>query len=164
MTQIHKNLFVGNETDYEFKVKNHEVWSVVHACKEPYHQQALGYSGRGAPKDHSEYLIAKRGNRLILNLVDADNPAYIPKEIIDEALSFIDEQLSNGHKVLVHCNQGQSRSPGIGLLYLAKEGIINKNSFEEALAEFEEIYPEINMVGGMRGFLEENWEGYMIKK
>ena len=57
-------------------------------------------------------------------------------------------------KVLVHCNQGMSRSPGIGLLYLAKEGMIDNSSFEKALAEFKEIYPGVNMAGGMRGFLE----------
>ncbi|MEX2437617.1 MAG: dual specificity protein phosphatase [Candidatus Paceibacterota bacterium] len=161
MTEIHPNLFIGNKNDYEFKLINQEGWSVVHACKEPYHRQALGYSGQGAPKDHPEYLMAKRGNRLILNLVDVENPAYIANEIMDEALEFIDQSLNDGRKVLVHCNQGMSRSPGIGLLYSAKEGIINNRSFEEALAEFEEIYPGINMAGGMRGFLEGNWGDYM---
>jgi len=104
MTEIHTNLYVGNENDYEFKVKNREGWNVIHACKEPYHRQTLGYSGRGAPKDHPEYLIAKRDNRLILNLVDVENPAYIAKEIMDEALQFIDQNLEAGRKVLVHCN------------------------------------------------------------
>jgi len=161
MTEIHPNLFIGNENDYEFKVKNQIGWSVIHACKEPYHRQELGYSGKGAPKDHPEYLIAKRGNRLILNLVDAKDPAYISKVIIDVALSFIDEQLSKGQEVLVHSNQGMSRSPGIGLLYLAKVGVINNSSFEEALSEFKEIYPGINMAGGMHGFLVGNWGEYI---
>jgi len=160
MTQIRKNLFVGNETDYEYKVKNQKGWNVIHACKEPYHRQVLGYSGRGAPKDHPEYLMAKRENRLILNLVDVENPAYIAKEIMDEALRFIDQSLVGGRKVLVHCNQGMSRSPGIGLLYLARKGIINNDSFQEAPAEFETIYPGINMADGMRGFLERNWNSY----
>lgn len=80
--------------------------------------------------------MAKRRDRLILNLVDVKNPAYIAKKIIDEALKFIDQSLKEGQKVLVHCTQGQNRSPGIGLLYLAKEGIIHNRSFEEALAEF----------------------------
>lgn len=109
MTEIHKNLFIGNENDYEFKVKNQEGWSVIHACKEPYHRQALGFLGRGAPKDHPEYLMAKRENRLILNLVDVENPAYIAKEIIDEALEFIDQRLKEGRKVLVNCNHEMSR-------------------------------------------------------
>lgn len=164
MTEIYKNLFVGNENDYEHKVRNQEGWSVIHACKEPYHRQALGYRGRAASKDHPEYLMAKRENRLILNLVDVEDPAYIAKEIMDEALQFIEQSLSADRKVLIHCNQGMSRSPGIGLLYLAREGVINNTSFQEALAEFEKIYPGINMAGGMRGFLEENWDDYMLVK
>lgn len=116
--------------------KNQEGWSVIHAYKEPYHRRELGYSGRGAPKDHPEYLLAKRRNRLILSLVDGANPAYISNEIIDEAMSFINLHLGNSQKVLVHCNQGMSRSPGIGLLYLAKEKIINNDSFQDALSDY----------------------------
>jgi len=54
-----------------------------------------------------------------------------------------------------------SRSPGIALLYLARKGILNNTSFQNALAEFKKIYPGINMAGGMRGFLEENWDEYI---
>ncbi len=161
MIEVYQNLYVGDQTDYERKVRNQVGWSIVHACKDPYHRQAVGYSGRGAPKHHPEYLIAKRGHRLMLNLIDPENPAYIPKEIIDEALGFIAQHLNDGKKVLVHCNQGQSRSPGIGMLYLAKEGIIENGSFNEALVEFKSIYPSINMAGGMRGFLEMNWNDYV---
>jgi hypothetical protein len=79
MKEIHPHLFVGSEQDYESVVSKQAGWRVVHACKEPYHRRALGYSGRAAPKTHPEYLIARRGDRLILNLVDAPDPAYIPK-------------------------------------------------------------------------------------
>ena len=54
------------------------------------------------------YLIAKREGRLILDLVDAAEPAYIPKEIIDAAMDYVHDGLSNSHKVFVHCNQGES--------------------------------------------------------
>lgn len=80
--------------------------------------------------------------------MDVENPAYIAKEIMDEALRFIDHSLEAGRKVLVHCNQGMSRSPGIGLLYLARKGVLKNDLFHEALAEFETIYPGINMSGG----------------
>jgi predicted protein tyrosine phosphatase len=160
MIQIHPNLYIGDQMDYEQTVRHKNGWSVVHACKDPYHRDTLGYSGRGAPKHHPEYYFARRKNRIILNLIDPENPKYIPKEIIDETLAFIDEQLAQGQKVLVHCNQGQSRSPGIGLLWLAKEGEINNKTFSDALSEFRGIYPNINMAGGMRGFLEMNWEQY----
>ncbi|MDR1908375.1 MAG: dual specificity protein phosphatase family protein [Spirochaetaceae bacterium] len=122
MIEIYHNLFIGAEQDYESKVSGRPDWFVVHACKESYHRRLLDYTGRGAPKEHPEYLIARRSNILFLNLADADDPAYIPKEIIDSALNFIDEALSNDNPCLVHCNQGESRSPSIGLLYLVSQG------------------------------------------
>lgn len=163
MIEVNEDLFVGDLEDYKsnLKLKNHEEWSIVHACKEPYHRQALGYSGRAAPKTHPEYLIAKRGNRLILNLIDADTPKYIPKKIIDEALEFIDKELAKDQKVLVHCNQGRSRSPGIAMLYLAQKEKINYESFEQARKEFKEIYPHCNMAGGISGFLKKYWYQYV---
>lgn len=33
-------------------------------------------------------ILQKRGNRLFQNLVDAENPTYIPKNIIDGGLTF----------------------------------------------------------------------------
>ncbi|GAB6285335.1 MAG: hypothetical protein STSR0009_15360 [Methanoregula sp.] len=161
MIEICPNLFIGNEYDYESRVKHESGWYVVHACKEPYHRQALGYTQRAAPKDHPEYLIARRGNRLILNLVDAPDPAYIPKEIIDAALGFIETSLNAGSRVLVHCNEGCSRSAGIGLLYLAKfTDKVPKGSFPEAEAAYRSIYPPYNPKSGMRGFMIENWKEY----
>ncbi|HDQ00168.1 MAG TPA: hypothetical protein ENN22_13440 [bacterium] len=109
MIEICPNLFVGDQDDYEQNVKYQSGWRVVHACKEPYHRQLLGYKTRGAPKDHPEYLLVTRGKRLYLNLVDVEDPAYVAKEIMDNALSFIDEALKGGDKVLVHCIQGESR-------------------------------------------------------
>lgn len=162
MIEIFGNLFVGNQDDYEFSVKRQEGWAVVHACKEPYHRQALVYKTRGAPKTHPEYLVARRGDRLILNLVDADNPAYIPKEIIDAALAFIHEQLASQARVLVHCNQGGSRSPSIGLLYLVKHtDKLPRTSFSEAEEDFRELYPMYNPAGGMRGFMMQHWQDYL---
>lgn len=163
MIEIFPNLFIGTEQDYERQVRGQHDWMIVHACKEPYHRNELGYTSRGAPKGHPEYLIARRANRLILNLVDAPDPAYIPKEIIDAALEFIHKGLSESHKVLVHCNLGESRSPSIGLLYLAI--YTDKLSKDFSLAEqaFRNIYPAYNPRAGMRGFLAENWKHYLVE-
>jgi ATP-dependent DNA helicase RecG len=159
MIEIHPNLYVGHQGDYEYQVKGQDGWAVVHACKEPYHRQLLGYTARGAPKDHSEYLFAERGNRLYLNLVDANDPACIPKEIIDKAIAFTHEKLAEGLKVLVHCNQGESRSPGIGFLYLLREtDVLPQMSLDDALAKFREIYPAFSPSGGISGFIAANWE------
>ena len=161
MIEVFSNLYIDTVDDYEFRVKSQEGWSVVHACKEPYHRRELGYTTNGAPKGHPEYLITRRGNRLILNLVDAPNPAYIPKEIIDAALEFIHKGLSDGRKVLVHCNLGESRSPSIGLLYLAAHTEKLSKEFATAENEFRQIYPSYNPGAGMKGFLVKNWSNYV---
>ena len=161
MIEIFPNLWIGTEQDYEFNVKGKPDWETVHACKEPYHRQLLGYQGRGAPKEHPEYLFARRNNRLYLNLVDAPNPDFIDKRIIDTALDFIHQGLSNTHKVLVHCNLGESRSPSIGLLYLAIYSDKFPINFFEAEVVFRQIYPYYNPGVGMRGFLIRNWDKYL---
>jgi len=161
MIEIHPNLYVGHQDDYEYQVKGQDGWAVVHACKEPYHRQLLGYTTRGAPKDHPEYLFAERGDRLYLNFVDADDPAYIPKEIVDKALKFIHEKLSGEKKVLVHCNQGESRGPGIGFLYLLRHtDALPKTSLADAQAAFRQIYSAFYPSGGISGFIAAHWEEY----
>ena len=95
MKEIFPNLFIGNQDDYESLVRLQDGWKVVHACKEPYHRRALGYSTRGAPKDHPEYLIAFRDNELILNMVDAADVSYIPKEKLPSAAGSLFNQWSS---------------------------------------------------------------------
>lgn len=161
MIEIHPNLYIGNENDYESKVRSKMGWCVVHACKDPYHRQALGYTGRAAQKEHPEYLIARRDNRLILNLVDAPDPAYIPGEIIDAALDYIDSNLKAGNRVLVHCNEGRSRSAGIGLLYLTKyTDQFKRKDFIQSEAMFRLIYPPYNPKSGIRGYMMKNRSTY----
>lgn len=161
MIEIYPQLHVGSQQDYEHRVRIQPGWKVVHACKEPYHRQALGYSGRAAPKAHPEYLIARREHRLILNLVDAPDPAYIPKEIIDCALDFIYQSLTTKANVLIHCNEGASRAPSIGLLYLASHtDCFEKHDLDTALVEFRKLYPPFNPAAGMFGFLQAHFETY----
>lgn len=164
MIEVYPRLFVGGEHDYERLVKDQEGWYVVHACKEPYHRRLLGYTARAAPKDHPEYLMAKRDKRLFLNLVDAPDPCFFAKEIIDTALDFIDEGLSTGHKVLVHCNLGESRAPAIGLLYLAaRADAVPRSSLDDAERAFITMYPGYAPKSGIRGFLTQNWSVYCEK-
>ena len=160
MIEIYENLFIGNELDFERKVKFERDWYVKHACKEPYHRRELGYVERGAPKAHPEYLIAKRKNSLILNLIDVDKPSYIPKEIIDTVMEEIEKNLQYKKKVLVHCNQGFSRSATIGLLYLAMKGYFQNLSFLNAEQEYKKIYPFYNPANGIRMYAEINWNKY----
>lgn len=151
MIEILPNLFIGTAFDYENDVKDVDGWAVVHAAKEPYHRQLLGYTGRAAAKDHPEYLMAKRGDRLFLNLIDAPMVDFIPKEVIEAALNFISEKISEGKKVLVHCNLGESRAPTIGMLYMVKAGSFGKD-FPTVVKEFKKIYPKYDPGVGMADF------------
>jgi hypothetical protein len=161
MIEVYPHLFIGTEADYETDVRLRSGWAVIHACKEPYHRRLLGYTGRGAPKDHPEYLVARRGDVLFLNLVDTEDPAYVSDEIISSALRFMHEALNAGKDCLVHCNLGESRSPSLGLLYMAQVGAIPNVSLADAEAAFLKIYPTYRPKAGIRLFIAENWARYM---
>jgi predicted protein tyrosine phosphatase len=118
MIEVFQKLFVGSESD-EQQFRSQPGWFFIHACKEPYHRRALGYTSRSASKQHPEYLIARRNGHLILNLVDVPDVNYIAAEIVDAALDAIRDNIEV-NKVLLHCNLGQSRSPTIALLYMLK--------------------------------------------
>jgi hypothetical protein len=161
MVEVHPNLFVGSQVDYESNSSALSEWAVIHACKEPYHRQALGYSGRAVSKNHPEYLIVRRPNRLILNLIDVENPLYIPNEIMEASVAFIHACLAAQQRVLVHCNQGLSRSPSIAMLYLATyTERLPKASFEEATRLFIQMYPLFAPAGGVYGFLRNRWDSW----
>jgi predicted protein tyrosine phosphatase len=156
---VHHNLFVGSQDDEVF-IRGQSGWFVVHACKDPYHRQALSYTGRAAPKDHPEYLIARRPGRLILNLIDADDVNYIPAQIMDAALSDIHQNIPSS-KVLIHCNKGMSRSPAIGLLYLLKfSDVFRRQDHDEDLRDFLKIYPHYAPARGVADYVRLNWTKY----
>lgn len=117
MKEVAANLFVGNQRDAGLFREHYPNAPRVLAAKEPWHRAALGYKGRGAPKDSPEYLVAERGNDLVLNLVDAKDPKYISTEAIDTALGWMGEQ-SMDEPLGVFCNQGKSRSPTVAFLFL----------------------------------------------
>jgi protein-tyrosine phosphatase len=157
MIEVHNNLFVGDLNDCQIA----QDMAVVHACKTPCHQKAVGYS-RALPQNHPNYLIKEDGDNLYLNLVDMNRilPPFTD-EPVRRALTFIKTNLEDNNKVLIHCNVGQSRSCAIAMIFLAKEGIIEKNSFSEALENFRDIYPNVNLGIGFQSYLQNNWTRLM---
>lgn len=154
MKEVYPNLFVGTESDYENNKALLDEWCVVHACKEPYHRNALGYTGRGAPKDSPYYLFLYDEKRhLILNIVDTDDPRFFDDKMIDEAINYCINGLKNGKQVLIHCNQGESRAPSLAMLVLRKIGYY-KGTFTESLLDFRNKYPLYNPKRGMFEYIK----------
>jgi predicted protein tyrosine phosphatase len=159
--EVSENLFVGNEGDYEHTVSKQTGWAVLHACKEPYHRRLIGYTQRALPKEHPEYLFAERGHRLALNMIDGDDPRYTQHALIDRGISFIHKSLLDKTKILVHCNQGCSRSPSLGLVYLVSHtDTLPKTSLSEAEEVFRALYPAYQPMKGIRGYIEANWQRF----
>jgi hypothetical protein len=156
MVEVYPQLFVGTKQDYEENVQFATGWRVVHACRN-YHRDERGYK-RGAPKYHPEYLTARRGERLLLNLLESDESSYVPKAIIDESLAFIDDGMKRRRRVLVHCNQGHSRGPSIALLYLGTHTeLFGGLDFVDAEDRFRELYSPYAPKPGIRGYVMATW-------
>jgi len=160
MKEVITGLFVGNQKDVENYVFAGP-WAFCLAAKEPWHRAHLLYTGRACAKDHPEYLWAVTEDKIILNLVDAPKAEFFDKKIIDAALEFIEKQLLLQKRVVIACNQGESRSPSIALLFLIKEGVISGETFEDCEAEFMKLYPDYNPNDGIRGFCKLNWKSYL---
>lgn len=160
MKQIFEGLFVGNQNDIPLPEM-----ATVHAAKDPYHREAVGYKGALA-NDHPNYLMLKKPDDLYLNMIDPKF-ALLPEwtnPMFEAAILFIAEAIQDDKQILVRCNKGQSRSPSIVLAYMARSGMISNESYELAKAEFStDYYPEYLPGEGIQLYLARNWD-FIIKK
>jgi len=154
MEQIINNLFLGSDNDHAYALS--KGWPILVAAKAgPWgHQQELGYTSHGAPKDHTYYFV-DHGNVRHLNLIDPDNPHLIGAEAINAGLEFIQKHIDNG-PLLVHCNQGHSRGPSIVLMYLRTIGEM-PNGYMQSQKKFKTIYPMYAPQQGIDQFTRFNW-------
>lgn len=160
MQEISPRIFVGSLEDSLY-IEDPENWSIISACKDPSHKEAVGYT-KSLPTDHPNYLILETDNHLYLNLVDMSTE-FLPRftnPIIEAAFSFIDKH-KGSRNILIHCNFGISRSPSLGLAYLAKTGEIDSISFEHAKKDFIKKYPNYSPGTGISLYLTNNWESVM---
>jgi hypothetical protein len=149
-------LYVGDDSDDQEAAK--KGYAILSACKDgPWgHRAALRYTTMGAPKgDH--YFHATRGKRMVLNLLDLEDPEFIKEDVIFPALKFINKHLKAGDKVLVHCNAGHSRGPTIGMMFLRTIGEL-PGGFLTSEKVFRALYPKYEPKAGMRTFAREHWQ------
>ncbi len=157
MIQIMDNLFIGNDYDC-FTCR--DGFSVIHACK-TCHQKSIGYRG-SLHLSHPNYLVFEQENDLYLNLVDMEQE-FLPKythPIMKSAILFIEKNISK-KPILIHCNHGYSRSPSIGLVYLARENKIASDSYYNAKNDFLNVYPDYLPGRGIELYLIKNWQELM---
>ena len=153
MKEVFKNLFVGSEDDVP-KAKE-KGYAILSACKDGQtsHRQLLGYETRSAPEG-DEYLVARRPKHLYLNLIDGPDKAFVPDKVIDAALDFITENLGKNKPVLVHCVEGHSRAPSIGLLWLYLNGKL-PSDYHRAVRTFRTLYPDYDPANGIRQYVKD---------
>jgi len=158
ITILNDNLHIGSLID--LTRINEEDWAVVHATQ-TVHYQIFGWDRRvnKPDKNHPNYIYYEKDNKLSLNWVDGAAYLYNWSGVgtFIKILNFIDNWISKKN-VLIHCDQGQSRSPTIGMLYLAKRAKkISNDSYSIAKNEFMEKCPHYSP-GGIGEYVRANWE------
>jgi predicted protein tyrosine phosphatase len=95
---------------------------------------------------------------LFLNIVDMERELSMiyTHPIMKVAIEFIKKHIVE-RKILLHCNQGMSRSPSIALFYLARIGIISNDSYLNAVIDFHKLYPYFNPGRGIALYMNNNW-------
>lgn len=153
MIKVYERVAVGSEA--YCRTGNHDI-SVVHACKSPCHQRAVGYRG-SLLKTHPNYLSLVTGNNLFLNIIDPPKPLF-PDELFKVFLNFSRNQWNSGATILIHCNQGESRAPSLALVFLAKHiKAISNESYDAACADFTKLFPSYTPGTGIQLYLTSRW-------
>ena len=156
MKQISPSVYVGDDSDYE-KIKDDKSWVSVRCCKfgPGGHKDTLGYETQGAPDGKDKYWV-RRSNRLALNLLDLDDPNFIPPEMIQQALDYIRDHVDD-KKVLVACNSGHSRGPTVGLMWLRTLGRMPYGFMQSEKIYRNDIYPKFDPGTGIEQFARMRW-------
>lgn len=155
MREVFERVWVGDERDCRSGSHN---WAVIHACKSPCHQRAVGYRG-SLPSSHPHYVFLTHDEDLFLNLVDPPVPLFKPESFV-AFLDFADMQWLAGRTLLVHCNHGESRAPSLALVFLAKRrAALNDCSYGAARKEFGSLFQGYRPGTGIEAYLSENWGG-----
>ena len=72
--------------------------------------------------------------------------------------TFMERTYERGWDVLIHCDRGESRSPSLALLYLARNHIITSSGYADAAWAYRKIDPYYHPGRGIAVFLANNWK------
>lgn len=153
------SLYFTNADEYDRVVKDCPGFSALLCAKNPYHKEIVGYD-RNCPKDHPEYLVAYRPKEHImaLNMVDAPKPEFFSDKMVLAGIDFIQNELAQNNDVVVVCNQGESRSPTMCLMYMMAHGDFSKTlSHSEVFTQFSRIAKEWNPNNGILQYAIQFW-------
>jgi hypothetical protein len=158
--RIWERLYVGNDEDC---FEGSGGWSVVHACRHPCFQLAATRAGLAVPFPGDPVvgsLHLTDGHDLYLDLVDGPEPCFTAAPIA-RFLTFAEDHWRQGRRLLVHCNQGLSRSPSLALLLLARRlGGLPRESFDAAMRGLQKLYPDYAPGVGISLFLSRTWDDW----
>lgn len=149
-TEVSPGLWVGPDVGY---FEPCEGWSVLSAAKDPWHREMVGYGSPGAAKG-GEFFAARRGNHMALNFINVrklgpNGETYVAPEVVNQAMGFLEERIGAGDKVLIHCNEGNSRAPFLAYLYMRQKGLV------DSVESFKAVCPEFEPGAGITQYLKE---------
>ena len=78
------------------------------------------------------------------------------------AFSFLDEYKDKGYRLLIHCNQGESRAPTLGMLYVARFGAFNYVDFNASKYKLRSLYPSYNPKQNIYMTVKSLWSDFVI--
>lgn len=165
MIEIMKGVYAGSEQDY-YNIPDTSGWAILHCCKDPFHKQFVGYRGN-LPSTHPDYAYKIHGNEMALNLVDMEffssNYLGFNRNMFVAAFDFLDFYRGKGSKILIHCNQGESRGPTMAMLYAARLGAFDYADFTTTVEKFRQIYPMYNPKKNIYETVMHLWNDFVKK-
>lgn len=163
MIEIYKNVLIGNEQDY-YSIQHAPNWATLHCCKNPFHCTFVGYKG-SLPPNHPDYALKRIENEMALNLVDMDRFSvdYLDfnRNMFKASFAFLDEYRDKGYQLLIHCNQGESRAPTLGMLYAARLGAFEYADFESSVIKLRLLCPGYNPKQNIYLTVQSLWDDFV---
>jgi protein tyrosine phosphatase len=143
------NIFIGNKDD-EKKIDK-KTFVIVHACKSYFDKIEIASGFRNNSN------IKESKCELYINWVDLPDSKSFDLKTFNDALFWMKENNSEDKNMFVHCDWGQSRSPTLVMVFMAKVLKVLPDNFFDALEEFKILYPEYITPSGISKFTKENW-------